>query len=367
MLQDRQFTAAGQMFYPAQDPTNPNAGFPTHLPEFFGDVILVNGKAWPVLDVEPRKYRFRILNGSDSRVYDLALANGAPFLHVGAELGLLNVPEQAAMLSIAPGERLDVVVDFKRMAGTTVILANSANAPYPGGDPVDPATTANVMAFRVAPSASSAPDASVSAVSNLRPGNPLPTVDQLVSRATVRRRILLFEGVDAKGRLQTLIGPVDPVIDATGRSVQGTLVWADPVTENPALGATEVWEFFNATADAHPIHIHLVDFRLINRQKFSGTITAKNNTACDGSVIEGGTLTGVRLQGLARGRAWAKTARRTRRRCFREVTRVVMTFKRPGEYVYHCHILSHEDHEMMRRYIVDRPGAPASGGNLCRV
>lgn len=367
-LQDRQFTAVGELFYPAEDPTNPDAGFPTHLPEFFGDVIMVNGKAWPVLDVEPRKYRFRILDASDSRVYDLALSNGAPFMHVGAELGLLNHPEQAAVLSIAPGERLDVVIDFRNMAGKTLTLTNSANAPYPGGDVVDPATTAKVMAFRVAARASSAPDATVSANTNLRPHNPLPTLDQLIGGATVTRRILLFEGTDAKGRLQTMLGPVDPVRDMSGANVQGTLTWADPVTENPAVGATEVWEFHNTTADAHPIHVHLVDFRVINRQKFSGTVSPKNNTACDGSVINGGILTGVRSQGWPRGPRAGEIGKKDTAKMFPgEITRVVMNFKRSGEYVYHCHILSHEDHEMMRRYIVDRPGAPASGGTVCNV
>jgi spore coat protein A len=367
-LTDRQFTAEGELFYPAEDPTNPNAGYPTHLPEFFGDVILVNGKAWPVLDVEPRKYRFRILDASDSRVYDLALSNGAPFLHVGAELGLLNRPEPAAGLSIAPGERLDVIIDFRSMAGSTVMLNNSANAPYPGGDLVDPATTGRVMAFRVAAHASSAADATVNVNTNLRPGNALPTVDHLVGQATVTRRILLFEGTDAKGRLQTMLGPVDPVRDMSGATVQGTLLWADPVTENPAVGATEVWEFYNSTADAHPIHVHLVDYRVINRQKFSGTISPKTNTACDGSIVDGGVLSGVRLQGSARGPRAGENGKKDTAKMFPgEVTRIVMNFKRPGEYVYHCHILSHEDHEMMRRYIVDRPGAPASGGTVCNV
>jgi spore coat protein A len=104
------------------------------------------------------------------------------------------------------------------------------------------------------------------------------------------------------------------------------------------------------------------------RQRFSGTVTPKNNTACDGSVIEGGVLTRVKLQGLKRGPRRGEDGKKDTAKMFPgEVTRVVMTFRRPGEYVYHCHILSHEDHEMMRRYIVGTPVAPASGGNLCRV
>lgn len=366
VIQDRQFTASGELWYPAYDPVEyPDVPYPTHLPEFFGDVVLVNGKAWPVLDVEPRKYRFRILNGSDSRVYDMSLSNGAPFMHVGTELGLMDSPQMASNAFIAPGERLDVVIDFKKYAGRTLILNNDANAPYPDGDPVDPATTGNVMAFRVARSVSSAPDATVNVNTSLR-GTALPSLAKQLASATVRRRIMLFEGTDSRNRLQTMIGPVDPVRDGTGAVVQGTLTFSDPVTERPALGATELWEFHNTTGDLHPIHMHLVDFRILSRQPFNGTVNAKINTACDGSVINGATLTGVSMAGAPRGADAYELGRKDTAKMWPgEVTRLLVTFRRPGEYVYHCHILSHEDHEMMRRYVVDSPGAPATAGAAC--
>ena len=342
LIQDRQFMANGELFYPSQDPANPLAPNPTHLPEMFGDVVLVNGVAWPVLDVEPRKYRFRVLNGSDSRVYDMRLSNGAPFIQIGSDLGLLNAPAPLAVLSVAPGERADVIIDFSRMNGQTIIVTNSAAAPYPSGDPVDPATAGQVMAFRVSLPLSGAADRPIP--SNLRPL--LGPVPVLGSPARTRK-ILLFEGTDTRDRLQTMAG----IVDRTRPTMNGTLVFEDPITENPQVGDTEIWEFYNTTADAHPIHMHLVDFRIINRQKFRGTIVPKTNS--DGS--QGGVLQeeSIRLLGHPRRPLAEERGKKDTAKMFPgEVTRVIAKFNRPGEYLYHCHILSHEDHEMMRPYFV---------------
>ncbi|MBI2959060.1 MAG: multicopper oxidase domain-containing protein [Betaproteobacteria bacterium] len=342
LIQDRQFLANGELFYAAQDPANPLAPNPTHLPEMFGDVVLVNGVAWPVLEVEPRKYRFRVLNGSDSRVYDMRISNGMPFTQIGSDLGMLNSPVQLGMLSVAPGERADVIVDFSRMSGQTIVITNSANAPYPSGDPVDRKTAGQIMAFRVSLPLSAIPDRPIPA--NLRPLlGPVPVLG-----APLRtRKILLFEGTDTRNRLQTMIG----IVDSSRPTLNGTLVFHDPITENPGLGDTEVWEFYNTTADAHPIHMHLVDFRIMNRQKFSGSIAPKTNS--DGS--QGGTLdeASIRLLGRPRIPQPEESGKKDTAKMFPgEVTRVIAKFNRPGEYVVHCHILSHEDHEMMRPFYV---------------
>ena len=344
LIQDRQFLENGELFYPSVDPDNPMAPNPTHLPEMFGDVVLVNGKAWPVLDVEPRKYRFRIVNGSDSRVYDMRLSNGAPFIQIGCDLGLLNEPVPLTMLSIAPGERADVIVDFSRMRGQTIVITNGANAPYPGGDPVDPATAGQVMAFRVSRPLSQVADRPIPTY--LRPLLGDVRMPNMPART---RKILLFEGTDSRGRLQTMAGIVDP----TRPTLDGTLVFEDPITENPQVGDTEIWEFYNTTADAHPIHMHLVDFRILNRQAFEGTIVPKTNS--DGS--EGGRLDPRSINFVGRPR-WPDAEERGKKDTAKmfpgEVTRVIARFTRPGEYVYHCHILSHEDHEMMRPFYVGR-------------
>jgi spore coat protein A len=342
LIQDRTFLSNGELFYASQDPLNPLAPDPTHLPENFGDTILVNGVAWPVLDVEPRKYRFRVLNGSDSRVYDMQLSNGAPIIQIGSDLGLLNAPVPLQMLSVAPGERADIIVDFAGMGGQTIIVTNSAASPYPNGDPVDPATTAQIMAFRVSLPLSGAPDRPIPA--NLRPiSGPVP----VVSNPVRTRKILLFEGTDTRGRLQTMGG----IVDNSRPTLNGTLVFADPITENPQIGDTEVWEFYNTTADAHPIHMHLVDFRVINRQKFSGKITPKTNS--DGSI--GGVLDepSIKFLGKPRPAPANEAGKKDTAKMFPgEVTRVIAKFRRPGEFLFHCHILSHEDHEMMRPYYV---------------
>jgi spore coat protein A, manganese oxidase len=341
-IQDRQFMANGQLFYASQDPENPFAPNPTHLPENFGDVVLVNGKAWPVLDVEPRRYRFRVVNGSDSRVYDMRLSNGASFMQIGSDLGMLNRPVELKMLSVAPGERADIIIDFAGMRGQTIIVNNSANAPYPNGDPIVPGTADQVMAFRVSLPKSSVADRPIP--ENLRPLlGPVPVLS-----APVRtRKILLFEGTDTRNRLQTMAG----IVDSTRPTLNGTLVVTDPISENPQVGDTEVWEFYNTTADAHPIHLHLVDFRIINRQSFSGDILPKTNS--DGS--QGGVLdeSSIRMTGIRQTpRAEERGKKDTAKMFPGEVTRVIAKFTRPGEYLYHCHILSHEDHEMMRPYYV---------------
>ncbi|WP_253261963.1 multicopper oxidase family protein [Ramlibacter montanisoli] len=342
LIQDRSFLADGELFYAHQDPAAPGLPNPTHLPENFGDVVLVNGVAWPLLEVEPRKYRFRVLNGSDSRVYDMSLSNRMPFIQIGSDLGLLNAPVELQVLSLAPGERADIILDFARMEGQTIVIGNSAAAPYPDGDPVDAATAGQVMAFRVNQPLSRVPDRPLP--SNLRPlSGPVPAI----TRAIRTRKILLFEGTDARGRLQTMAG----IVDSSRPALNGTLVFTDPITENPQLGDTEVWEFYNSSADAHPIHMHLVDFRILGRQKFKGTITPKTNS--DGS--EGGVLdeASINLLGKARPPSREEAGKKDTAKMFPgEVTRVAARFTRPGEYVYHCHILSHEDHQMMRPYFV---------------
>jgi spore coat protein A len=180
VIQDRQFAADASLHYPATGKGMPT---PTHLPEFFGDVLLVNTQAWPRLAVEQRKYRFRLLNGSDSRFYDLRVVTprGAklPLLVVGNELGLLDGPVtpdlggEPDVLPIAPGERYDVVIDFAAVpAGTRLVMTNSARSPYPNGSRVVNGVTDAVMAFDVVP-AGSAANASVGPGTVLR-GEPLP-------------------------------------------------------------------------------------------------------------------------------------------------------------------------------------------------
>ncbi len=354
-IQDKMFYPDGSLAYPdmpwmSMPGFTPWAGGPSVQPEFFGDVIIVNGKAWPVLDVEPRKYRFRVLNGSDSRFYNMTLNTNVtttkPFrwIIIGSDQGFLNAPLSQRELLIAPGERYDVVIDFSDPAllGQTIIVRNNAKTPFPNGATVNPNTTGQIMAFRVGTT---------------------PVVDPVVLPATLRptpvaalipdniRKLMLFEGMDQFGRMQPMLGTIDPT--NPNPDLDGTLMWSDPTTEFPVLGSTEVWEIYNATVDAHPMHLHLVQFQILDRQKFTATVLPKMNMAHDGSQSMGGKLTNIKLKGKPTKPGLYESGWKDTGIMYPgEVTKVIAKFEREGEYVWHCHILSHEDHEMMRRFEV---------------
>lgn len=362
VIQDRMFTAEGQLFLPSDNPeivpTNPLtgepflplSGGPSIIAEFFGDFILVNGMAWPVLDVEPRKYRFRLLNGSDSRFYVLKFDNGMQFLQIGTDQGLLPQPIGINELLIAPGERADFVIDFNGMDDAEVVLQNRGpDAPFKGfdangnviGGAADPATTGQIMKFQVnQPLDTNVADATVESGTQLRPTITPPP------QTGATRKVVLFEGLDEFGRLQPLLGTLN----------EGSLAWFEPITENPGLNDVEVWEIYNTTEDAHPIHIHLIAFYILDRESFTGTVQQRPQPQHDGTEGVGGILLAdtIALGGDARPaepneRGWKDTVVALPG----EVTRVITTnFDRPGRYVWHCHILSHEDHEMMRPYHV---------------
>jgi len=234
-------------------------------------------------------------------------------------------------LLLAPGERADVIVDSsaKRIHGKTVILENDARAPYPNGVKADPRTVGRIMAFRVVRPLDTSVYPVTTLPADLRPLlGPVPPLSQ--TGAT--RRLLLFEGTDAFGRLRTQLGT----------AAQGALLWGDPVTENPGLHDVEVWELYNTTADAHPIHLHRVAFQIQNRQEFKAL-----------QDPDTGALSRIRLH------AHSKRAEENERGWKDavvaypgDVTRIIVPFERAGESVWHCHILSHEDHEMMRPFFV---------------
>jgi spore coat protein A, manganese oxidase len=321
-IQDRMFTADGQLYYPSQ-PEDPGQPSPGVLPEFFGNIILVNGKAWPVLEVEPRQYRFRILNGSDSRFYNLFLSGNNNFWQIGSDQGLLTSPVQMNQMLLAPGERKEVVIDFSDPAlwGQTIIVRNNAKSPYRKGQTVDPKTTGQIMAFRVNRTLNTNIPLSVLPATFHSPVIPLvqngPT-----------RKLLLFETEDEYDRIKPMLGTVDG----------GAMDFEEPVTENINLNDTEVWEFYNTTVDAHPIHIHLVKFQVISHQKFIGTLDERT-----------GKLSNIQLLGQSKTNDLQQDGwKDTHVMLPGEVTRVIATFDLRGKYEWHCHILSHEDHDMMR-------------------
>jgi len=325
-IQDKMFTASGQLYYPstAEDEDDP---YPSALPEMFGDFIMVNGMTWPVLEVEPRQYRFRVLNGSDSRFYNLFLSTGQQFIQIGSDQGFLPSTVAMNQMLIAPGERKDIILDFSNpvLWNQTVILKNNAKAPYPKGDVADPQTTGRVMAFKInKPLNENYPLTIVS-------GTIRPPISPLQTNLSPRK-LILFEGEDEYGRIMPLLGTVD----------HGSYGFRDPITENPSMNSTEIWEIYNETVDAHPIHLHLVRMQLISRQKFNAKIDE-----------ETGKPTNIRLVGQPQypgtdEAGWKDTWVMNPG----EVTRVIAKFDREGLYVWHCHILSHEEHDMMRPFYV---------------
>jgi spore coat protein A, manganese oxidase len=346
-IQDRMFTTDYQLFYPADvlPPEGPVDTLPTPPsvhPEFFGDTILVNGKAWPVLDVEPRLYRFRILDGSNSRFYNLFLSSGQQIMQIGTEDGLLNKPVALDHLTIAPGERADVVIDFSKLAGQTIILRNNAKGPFPSGTPADPRTVGQIMAFRVGPSKSLIPDATLTTDTTLNTATPATVLTDPVAHT---RELGLFEATDMYGRLIQQLGTLD------GPN-PGPKAFRDPITEVINQGDTEIWHIYNTTEDTHPIHLHQVNFQIISRQKFKAD---QDST---------GALSNIRLIGQpkppdANEEGWKDTVRMNPG----EVTTVKAKFDLPGKYVWHCHILEHEEHDMMRFFFV-KPNPPTVAAAL---
>jgi spore coat protein A len=321
VIQDKLFNTDGTLTYPG-----PGITHPAWLPEMFGDTIAVNGKLWPYLNVEPRKYRLRILNGSNARFYSLTIVapkKGTkfepPFNQIGAEGGLFPQTTTATQLLIAPGEREDVIVDFANDAGLTLTMKNNAKAPYPNGDAPDPQTTGQIMQFRVARTVS-APDTSVI------PSNPRPLVKLDPAQAAVTRDIKMTE-------------IIDPFLDEPVQLRLEDKTYREPIDIFPKLGTTEVWRFINTTGDTHPMHLHLVQFQVLDVQNFDVA-----------GYLETGTLN---LLGKPHPPdpteiGWEDTVRVNPG----EVVRIIARFDHVGNYPVHCHILEHEENEMMRPFEV---------------
>jgi FtsP/CotA-like multicopper oxidase with cupredoxin domain len=379
-VQDRMFKDNGDLFYPAfeGDPawddfitgegaTPPIPGGPSALAEFFGDHIVVNGKLWPKTNVEPRNYRMRFLNGCDSRFMrlrfrvvpagDIDFTNAsAPldFLVVGTDQGLLTASARVTEVDFLPGERLDIVFNFGAEAipaDSRIIVENIlGDSPFggdlPGPDDLYPnRRTDRIMAFDVIkPLNPGVPD-------NF-PGEMQGTFEGVPQDAIRTRKLGLYEGTDQHGRLMPMLGTAEPVTDVSGNAVDGSMMWGAPITENPGLGDTEVWEIYNDTGDAHPIHVHLVHFEIIRRNKFTATEVNIPVKTHDGSIGNGFRLENIVI-GAKQRVLNTEQGPKDVVLCYPgEVTIIKMKFDKPGRYVWHCHILSHEDHEMMRPFHV---------------
>jgi spore coat protein A, manganese oxidase len=322
VLQDRQFYSDGRLHYPSEPHEPLPPGFPSEasiVPHFMGDVNLVNGKIWPQMEVEPRKYRFRMLNGANSRTYNLVLDDGGgptTFHQIGTDVGLLAMRADRQQLLLGPADRSDVIVDFSQFQpGQTINLRNiGPDGPYglDGGGPADPNTTGQVMQFKIVPP--TAPDTSS------LPTQLVPLTRYNEADAVVHRRLTLVQGTDDYGR---------PLMLLDGK------MWEDPTSEISRLGDLEIWEIENFTRDSHPIHLHLAHMQILDKKhRQTGPIP-----------LEPWEL------------GWEDTVMINPR----ETVRLFVMFEQfLGEYVWHCHMLEHEDHEMMRRLnVIPEPASIA--------
>jgi len=364
-IQDRSFDANGSLFYPDSraffdefaGPYIPDSNVaPIWNPEFFGNMIMVNGNTWPFLNVEQRRYRFRFLNGCDSRFLILDFNNipGVEVWQVGNEGGFLAAPVNITayngnQLLMALAERADLIVDFTNVPEGNYVLGNvGPDEPFGGGVPdiglggdflaAEPASTGQVMQFRVGPAVS--PDPTTPPQFLVLPAiTPLP-----VENGT--RPLALIEMMS-----NVHDGPSEAVLGTVENGMAIHKMWSEPISENPAVGATEVWEFYNFTADAHPMHVHEVTFEVVNRQ----AITFAED--------EEGHISDVQAVGVPRPpEAWESGFKDTVIAYPGEVTRIRAKFDNPGTFVWHCHIVSHEDNEMMRPFRIGPADPMAPGG-----
>lgn len=429
VIQDRQFDANGQLLFPDGSPPGLNGPPPNPAvhqfwnPEFFGDTIAVNGEVWPFLQVEARRYRFRVLNGSNARMYRLKIGRGSnslPFYVIGTDGGLLDAPVMVKKLFIAPGERYDVIVDFSSRAGKRLLVTNNANAPFPGGDAPDPQTNGQVMQFRVKAAAAGFVDPTFDPSvpgATLRGGaDQPPAIERLVDPATgtaavtpdVKRQLVLREIEGPGGPIEVLLNNSKwtGIQEGFGTPIPGA-VKAGPnyITELPQVGSTEEWTIINTTGDAHPIHLHLVQFQLENRQRYRANRYVNAYFAAypggqfiagygppndyftpnaDGALGGNPAVSSYLLGTPSAPHPWEAGWKDTVVMLPGQVSRIMVRFAPQAEaigstapgtnyygfdpttptgldasgqaatvvpgYVWHCHILDHEDNEMMRPY-----------------
>jgi FtsP/CotA-like multicopper oxidase with cupredoxin domain len=462
-IQDRQFDTNSQLFFPDGTglgavtgaacgsglpgdpclnglPGNPST-HPFWIPEFIGDVVTVNGAPWPYLNVQPRRYRFRILDGSNARFYNLKFGPAKVYA-IGSDGNILNSPKLITSLLMAPGERYDLIVDFTGLNGQTITVTNDARMPFPMGlspvDYVDPACVpgpcpadqpgmASVMQFNVSPVTVS--DTSCNPAVVVPAGQlgqcaravPIPKFTDGLGGLAPNVKIDKKRQLVLKEHSDPISGaPLEVLVNNTAfNGLESAGVAADfpidGVSEAPQQGSTELWEIINLTADAHPMHLHLTQFQVVGRQSFNtdplvgpGDYVANwgaafgtdlrplspgctvgqycpgfgppfsystanadgalgGNPALGGLVTAGGYLLDDNVGPRPEESGWKDTAKAWPGQVLRILVRYTPSSapvvantsyvgqnlyafdpKKGNGYVWHCHIIDHEDNDMMR-------------------
>lgn len=377
VIQDKSFNEDGSLHYDSnallkadgtQEVVDGKPVF-TSNPEFFGNVITVNGKAWPYLQVEPRKYRFRMLNGSDSRFYNVwletpgggAIPAGA-ITQIGCDGGLLpaavndigTASDKGLLLALA--ERADVIIDFSKFpAGATITMRNNANTPYPFGSEVNPNTTGRIMQFKITKPLAAA-DTSV-----------VPAVPRVLTPYAAPDNVRYVDLQETEESGAYVFDPYSGSVSRRLKILLNGLPFSAPITENIALNDVEDWVIINNTVDMHPMHLHLVHFEVVEKGSIApGAYTPANGEGGMPVVAAGGLRPSINPDGTAAS-SDSPYALQTPEQGHKDTVRVPPAdellgsqgyvrirakFDRIGTYMWHCHILAHEDHEMMRPFRV---------------
>jgi spore coat protein A len=328
VVQDRQFRPDGTFLYPRS-----GIDGATWIGEYFGDTMLVNGKVWPFLDVEPRLYRFRILNGCNARILSLDLG-GPTFWQIGAEGGMWDVPVSVSRMVLAPAERADVLVDFSRFVGQTLVMKNHKPM-RPVSNPAP--ELEQVMQIRVGTTVVQRGPTSIP--------SELPGGRRADLRNPVRTRYIALNEIDTDEPTWFL-------------NLNGVHFDEGPATETPKVGTVEDWVYINMTGDTHPMHTHLVTFQVIGRTPFD--VDAFEEAYEGPHGVPGGIdptpfATGPMLPPEPDERGFKDTVKAnpgtfTTIRARFDLPQAVTA---PQKYVYHCHIVEHEDNDMMRPFTVE--------------
>jgi spore coat protein A, manganese oxidase len=308
LIQDKSFNADGSMFYP-DGPNPPAKVTPSVVPAFIGQTMIVNGKIWPHLKVEPRKYRFRILNASNTRGYTMKLSNDQSFWQIGTDGGMLTKPQEIKSFILEPAERIDVIIDFSALKDQSISLIT--------GNP-DP----DIMQFKV--------ELPLKGEDTSKIPEELHYVEHMhEDMASKKRTVFLDGGQDHYGRPMLLLS---------------NHMWHEPATEKPKYDSIEVWRIANLTNFPHPIHLHLVQFQILDRRPFDVAYFRET-----GKIRYSSANPAEKPLDFEQG--WKDVVRAEPGK----VTRIIVHFKNfSGDYVWHCHILEHEDHDMMRVLRVEK-------------
>lgn len=317
LIQDRTFNQDGSLFYPDNATPPVDSPVPSTPSFFFGETIAVNGKLWPYLEVEPRKYRFRFLNGSNTRGYDLRLDNGESFTQIGTDLGLLHHPVKIESFILEPAERIDLIIDFSQYKGEEITLINTAQGA------IGPPHTDFIMKFKVGKSC------------------------KVKDKNVIPHELFPYHHIDpilaTKQRTMTLSEIDDPHYEERVMHVLNKAMWHDPVTEIVENDTIEIWHIHNTFQFPHPVHVHLVNFKILGRRPaIEADFDEKGNYIFDSTNLED-------YERLNPPLPYEEGLKDTVRTDPGQVTSIAMHFKEHlRNYVWHCHILEHEDNDIMR-------------------